>query len=122
MIVSHVPQWLRGSLLSFFLLLPFAASAGRPSDLDAAVPAEVAAAAKNLPITQTLSRGFSFTDDFGFSIAVNDRFAVIGAPRQAAGEVNFGVGAVYVYARVNSSIMCSSPSALRTPRHKCPAK
>lgn len=87
--------------LLFACALPGVARAGASGD---APPADVAAfAAKNLPIAQNLARNEPYVDEFGFSVAANERFAAIGAPSQRAGELNFAVGAVYVYARVNSA-------------------
>src|SRR5687767_3933940 len=72
------------------------------------VPAGVEAAlAKAIAPNQTLAPtrlpSGSATGDFGYSIAVSDRYAVIGSP---ADTVNLGTnqnGSVYIYERVNST-------------------
>src|SRR5687768_1505252 len=103
MIFDNVPRLVRGgSALLLALLVSAAASAGPSSDLESQVPPAVRAfAAKNLPVAQTFASTGGFPNDYGFAVAVNERFAVIGSPGEPATTTAYGT--IHIYRRVNTA-------------------
>ncbi|HVF34916.1 MAG TPA: hypothetical protein VND91_06300 [Candidatus Saccharimonadia bacterium] len=96
-----VSAWL-AALLAFLFALPPAAAA----DVDDAGEDKVSAAvrefvAKNLPVAQTFQSPGAFANDYGFSVAINERFAVIGSPGEPATTTAYGT--IHIYKRVNSA-------------------
>lgn len=90
----------RARILACVLGFAFAASAAAQEDIK--VPAGVAAVAKALSPTQVLSAGRTVSADFGYAVAVSDRYLVIGSPGDTLGGVT-EVGTIYVFERVNGT-------------------